>query len=81
MSTGLEVKANLPGPLAHLSILPSNNAVQLIGPGATIWKSMIKTDEREKNKGFLFFFFFFKWSLEVSLTALVAKITNAWNHS
>ena len=36
MSTGLEVKADLPGPLAHLSILPSNNAVQLVRPGATV---------------------------------------------
>lgn len=57
MSIGQEVKANLPGRLAHLSILSSNNAVQLVRPGATIWNSMIKTDEREKNKeGFLFFF-------------------------
>lgn len=37
MSIGLEVKANLPGPLTHLSILPSNNSVQLVRPGATIW--------------------------------------------
>lgn len=36
VSMGHEVKANLPGPLAHLGILPSDNAVQLVGPGATI---------------------------------------------
>lgn len=41
MSIGLEVKANLPGPLAHLGILPSNNAVQLVRPGAAVWNSMI----------------------------------------
>lgn len=36
MSIGLEVKADLPGPLAHLCILPSNNAVQLVRSGATV---------------------------------------------
>lgn len=42
MPIGLEVKADLPGPLAHLSILPSNDPVQLVRPGAAIWKPMIK---------------------------------------
>lgn len=37
MSAGHEVKANLPGPLSQLSVLPSHDSVQLIGPGATIW--------------------------------------------
>lgn len=32
---GQEVKADLPGPLPHLGVLPSYDAVQLIGPGAT----------------------------------------------
>lgn len=63
MSIGLEVKADLPGPLAHLCILPSNNAVQLVRSGATVWNSMIKDKdwwERKKNKeGFLYFFILF----------------------
>lgn len=37
MSIGEEVKADLPGPLSQLGVLPSNDAVQLVGPGATIW--------------------------------------------
>lgn len=36
MSMGQEVEADLPGPLSELSVLPSYDAVQLIGPGATI---------------------------------------------
>lgn len=36
MSVCPEVKADLPGPLPQLSVLPSYDAVQLIGPGATI---------------------------------------------
>lgn len=35
MPIGQEVKADLPGPLPQLSVLPSYDAVQLIGPGAT----------------------------------------------
>lgn len=34
---GHEVKADLPGPLPQLGVLPSYDAVQLIGPGATTW--------------------------------------------
>lgn len=37
MSIGQEVEADLPGPLSELSVLPSYDAIQLIGPGATIW--------------------------------------------
>lgn len=34
---GQEVKADLPGPLPQLSVLSSHDAIQLIGPGPTIW--------------------------------------------
>jgi len=39
MSIGLEVKADLPGPLPKLSVLPSYNSIQLVRPGATICNS------------------------------------------
>lgn len=35
MSVVLEVKADLPGPLPQLCVLPSHDAVQLVRPGAT----------------------------------------------
>lgn len=50
MPIGQEVKANLPGPLAHLSILPSNNSVQLVRPSATVWNSMIKDKDWWERK-------------------------------
>ena len=37
VSVGQEVKADLPGPLPQLGVLPSHDPVQLIRPGATIW--------------------------------------------
>lgn len=37
MPIGLEVKADLPGPFPHGSVLPSHDAVQLIRSGATRW--------------------------------------------
>lgn len=43
VSLGLEVKTDLPGPLPKLSILPTNDAVELVGPGATIWVSTENT--------------------------------------
>lgn len=39
MAIGLEVKADLPGPLPELSVLPSYDAVQLVRPRATVCHS------------------------------------------
>ncbi len=36
MAMGQEVEADLPWPLPQLRILPSHDAVQLVGPGAAI---------------------------------------------
>ena len=48
MSIGQEVKADLPGPLSQLGVLPSNDAVQLVGPGATIW-DLTQSSMRERE--------------------------------
>lgn len=37
MPHGPEVKTDLPGPFPELGVLPSYDAVQLIGPGAATW--------------------------------------------
>lgn len=47
MTVGLEVKADLPGPLPQLCILPSHYAVQLVRPGPTICHKAANTEKEE----------------------------------
>lgn len=53
VSLGLEVKTDLPGPLSKFSILPTNDAIELVGPDATICVStenpITKGSAGEKN--------------------------------